>query len=151
VWTQAKCVRLDMVISTNSSGTCFIQSSFWIKACILKSWVNGFCMTLKVPSIYHLLADWRRLSWSSVANMMWRLVPTVISPTKKSSHCRKSASIGGAKIFGVFRVKNHDFTPKKNHIFTNFRGGARTGCAPHLNLPLVTFCRCCNVIFYAIR
>ena len=28
---------------------------------------------------------------------------------------------GGAKIFGVFRVKNHDFTPK-NHIFSNFRG-----------------------------
>jgi hypothetical protein len=31
---------------------------------------------------------------------------------------------GGAKIFGVFRVKNHDFTPK-NHIFSNFSGGAR--------------------------
>jgi hypothetical protein len=29
---------------------------------------------------------------------------------------------GGTKIFGVFRVKNHDFTPK-NHIFFNFRGG----------------------------
>ena len=29
---------------------------------------------------------------------------------------------GSAKIFGVFRVKNHDFTPK-NHIFSNFRGG----------------------------
>jgi hypothetical protein len=29
---------------------------------------------------------------------------------------------GGAKIFGVFRVKNLDFTPK-NHIFSNFRGG----------------------------
>jgi hypothetical protein len=28
---------------------------------------------------------------------------------------------GGAKIFGVFRVKNHDFTPK-NHIFTNCGG-----------------------------
>ena len=26
---------------------------------------------------------------------------------------------GGAKLFGVFRVKNHDFTPK-NHIFSNF-------------------------------
>jgi hypothetical protein len=25
---------------------------------------------------------------------------------------------GGAKFFGVFRVKNHDFTPK-NHIFSN--------------------------------
>jgi hypothetical protein len=36
---------------------------------------------------------------------------------------------GGAKIFGVFRVKNHDFTPK-NLIFSNFRGGARDGCAP---------------------
>ena len=28
---------------------------------------------------------------------------------------------GGAKIVGVFHVKNHDFTPK-NHIFSNFRG-----------------------------
>ena len=28
---------------------------------------------------------------------------------------------GGAKIFGVFRVKNHDFTPK-NHIFPNCGG-----------------------------
>ena len=35
---------------------------------------------------------------------------------------------GDAKIFGVFRVKNHDFTPK-NHIFSNFRGG-RAGYAP---------------------
>ena len=32
---------------------------------------------------------------------------------------------GGANFGGVFRVKNHDFTPK-NHIFSNFRGG----CAP---------------------
>ena len=38
-------------------------------------------------------------------------------------------SEGGAKIFGVFRVKNHDFTPK-NHIFSDFRGGARAGCPP---------------------
>ena len=29
---------------------------------------------------------------------------------------------GGANIFGVFRVKNHDFTPK-NHIFS-ILGGA---------------------------
>ena len=62
---------------------------------------------------------------------------------------------GGAKNFGVFRVKKHDFTPKnhilsncggrrekvwgiscenhdftsKNLIFSNFRG-ARAGCAP---------------------
>ena len=24
---------------------------------------------------------------------------------------------GGAKIVGVFRVKNHDFTPKKSYFF----------------------------------
>ena len=34
----------------------------------------------------------------------------------------------GANILGVFRVKNHDFTPK-NHIFSYVRG-ARAGCAP---------------------
>jgi hypothetical protein len=28
---------------------------------------------------------------------------------------------GGAKIVGVFRVKNHDFTPKQ-HILSNWRG-----------------------------
>ena len=28
---------------------------------------------------------------------------------------------GGANIFGVFRVKNHDFTPK-DYIFSNFMG-----------------------------
>ena len=40
----------------------------------------------------------------------------------------------GAKIFGVFRVKNHDFTPK-NLIFSNFRGGARR-VRPPLDPPL---------------
>ena len=45
---------------------------------------------------------------------------------------------GGETIFGVFRVKNHDFTPK-NHIFSNFRGGGGggggRGCGP-LDSPL---------------
>ena len=39
---------------------------------------------------------------------------------------------GGAKIVGVFRVKNNDFMPK-NHIFSNFRrggGGGHTLGAP---------------------
>ena len=35
---------------------------------------------------------------------------------------------GGAKNFGVFRMKNHDFTPK-NHIFPIAEGGARPGSA----------------------
>ena len=40
---------------------------------------------------------------------------------------------GGSNIFGVFRVKNHDFTPK-NPIFSNLfflgGGGACAGSAP---------------------
>ena len=36
---------------------------------------------------------------------------------------------GGAKFVGVFRVKNHDFTPK-NHMFSNFKGGGRAPGAP---------------------
>ena len=41
---------------------------------------------------------------------------------------------GGAKIFGVFRVKNPDFTPK-NHIFTNFRGTRPPGAPPAGSAP----------------
>ena len=38
------------------------------------------------------------------------------------AHLRKSRPAeGGAKILGVFRVKNHDFTTK-NHIFSNCGG-----------------------------
>jgi hypothetical protein len=47
---------------------------------------------------------------------------------------------GGAKIFGVFRVKNHDFTPK-NHIFSNFRGGGARGTPPGSALV------CCSDMF----
>jgi hypothetical protein len=71
---------------------------------------------------------------------------------------------GGAKVVGVFRVKNHDFTPKnhifsncegrrenfwgisceksrftqKNHIFSNIRGGGVRRVRPPLDLPLIT-------------
>ena len=57
-----------------------------------------------------------------------------ISCEKSRFYAKKSyffpIAEGGAKMFGVFRVKNHDFAPK-SHIFSNFRGGggARAGCA----------------------
>ena len=50
----------------------------------------------------------------------------------RGAHLKKlRRAVGGSKIFGVFRVKNHDFTPK-NHIFSNFRrgGGSPPGSAP---------------------
>ena len=47
----------------------------------------------------------------------------------RGAHLKKlRRAEGGAKILGVFRVKNHDITPK-NSIFFNFRVGARAGCA----------------------
>ena len=52
------------------------------------------------------------------------------------AHLKKlSRAEGGTIFWGVFRVKNHDFTPK-NHIFSNIRGGggAHAGCDP-LDLP----------------
>ena len=59
------------------------------------------------------------------------------------AHLKKSRRAeGGAKIFGVFRVKNHNFTPK-NHIFSNFRGGegarrVRPSLDPPLHLYVIT-------------
>ena len=53
---------------------------------------------------------------------------------------------GGSKIFEVFRVKNHDFTPK-NHIFSNFRG-ARAGCPPPESAPeLVWYIAFFNLLY----
>ena len=53
----------------------------------------------------------------------------------RGAHLKKlRRAEGGANIFGVFRVKNHDFTPK-NHIFSNFRG------ARPLDPPLLNTCR----------
>ena len=41
----------------------------------------------------------------------------------------------GAKMFGVFRVKNHDFT-QTNHIFSNSRWGEGAPGARPLDPPL---------------
>ena len=46
---------------------------------------------------------------------------------------------GVANIFGVFRVKNHDYTPK-NHIYSNFRGGrGGAGCPPPWIRPCIIY------------
>ena len=42
----------------------------------------------------------------------------------RGAHLKNCTERREARIFGIFRVKNHDFTPK-NYIFSNFRG-----CAP---------------------
>ena len=58
----------------------------------------------------------------------------------RGAHLKKlRRAKGGTNIFGVFRVKNHDFTPK-NLIFP-ILGGARAGCAPP------PWIRPCNIIY----
>ena len=48
----------------------------------------------------------------------------------RGAHLKKlRRAKGGAKILGVFRVKNHDFTPKKSY-FSNFRGAHVPGVPP---------------------
>ena len=53
----------------------------------------------------------------------------------RGAHLKKlRRADGGAKIFGVFRVKNHDFTQKKP-IFLPILGGGGVR-PPHLDPPL---------------
>jgi hypothetical protein len=63
-----------------------------------------------------------------------------ISCEKSRFYAKKSylfPILGGTReIFGVIRVKNRVFTPK-NHIFSNFRGGARR-VRPPLDPPLLS-------------
>ena len=56
----------------------------------------------------------------------------------RGAHIKKlRRAEGGAKIVGVFRVKNHDFTPK-NHIFSNFRGGGACRVRPPVSAPALS-------------
>jgi hypothetical protein len=49
---------------------------------------------------------------------------------REGAHLKKlRRAEGGTNIFGVFRVKNHDFTPK-THIFSNFKWGRAPGAPP---------------------
>jgi hypothetical protein len=53
----------------------------------------------------------------------------------KGAHLKKlRRAEGGANIFWVFRVKNHDFA-QKNHIFSNFNEGGAPGAPPAGSAP----------------
>ena len=67
-----------------------------------------------------------------------------IQDFKLGGHLKKlRRAEGGEKIVGVFRVKNHDFTPK-NHIFSNFfwggggAPGAPPGSAPEMTMKKIS-------------
>jgi hypothetical protein len=57
------------------------------------------------------------------------------------AHLKKlRRAVGGAKLFWVFRVKNHDFTPK-NHFFSILGGGGGGGarCTPSGSAPVFVY------------
>jgi hypothetical protein len=57
--------------------------------------------------------------------ILWRKIVILGYQVRGGAHLKKlRRAEGGAKIVGVFRVKNHDFTPK-NHIFSKILGCSR--------------------------
>jgi hypothetical protein len=69
------------------------------------------------------------------------------------AHLKKlNRAEGGAKIVGVFRVKNHDFTQKKSYFF-QFKGGrahrVRLPTPPPMDPPLIyrTLSLFCVVVY----
>ena len=53
-------------------------------------------------------------------------------------------------MFEVFRVKNHDFTPK-NHIFSNFRGGHAPGAPPPGSAPEISTTYWGSILFFKVK
>ena len=111
--------------------------------------VVGFTTTCAIGAYRHLRCEFEPRSWRGVLDT--KLGDKSLSVTcdrlvvsrgrsgissQGGAHLKTLCRVEeGAKIFGVFRVKNHDFTPK-NLIFFQFQG-ARAGCTP-LDPPLVS-------------
>ena len=76
---------------------------------------------IRAEYVYRILCQVSALLLSSGADPGFQV---------RGAHLEKLRRVeGGAKIFGVFRVKNHDFTQKKSYFFPILRG-ARAVCAP---------------------
>ena len=54
-----------------------------MKMCIMKNWLNGFPITLNVPSTYHTRAISNKFFIVSVLKIMWRFSPTMMSSHRK--------------------------------------------------------------------
>ena len=85
--------------------------------------------------MYHIILI--ALNYKYDVRMTYKIKETLYSGADPGFKVRGGAlkkivpSGGRLEIVGVFRVKNHDFTPK-NHIFSNFMGAR-----PPLDPPLI--------------
>ena len=82
---------------------------------------------------YFLLQACLCYSRTMIAVLSTRMVPYMKQPLIVFMSHMAGTDPGFQVRRGVFRVKNHDFTPK-NHIFSNFRGFARPWIRPCMNL-----------------
>ena len=127
-WTDVGSGGYILVSCAHSNTSCFL-----FVCCYLIVYCPSRCYNVNIFSQSHLqtkkaenqFAKIQRLS-TEVKNIQGR-----IQDFKLGGALKKIGPSGGRReIFGVFRVKNHDFTPK-NHIFSNFR-------PPPLNPPLIS-------------
>ena len=94
--------------------------------------------------LFHTKQKSEIFSWN--IDIFLQILSKILVTNCKDQVWIQDFKIGGALkfILGVFRVKNHDFTPKKSYFF-NFRGGARALCAPWIR-PWI-WPRICYVIY----
>ena len=82
------------------------------------TWVSEWLLFNANSAVFQL---YNGGNWLIFSEMMMRSAAADPGFQVRGAHLKKlRRAEGGAKIVGVFRVKNHDFTPK-NLIFSNFR------------------------------
>jgi hypothetical protein len=117
-WSRFE-LTASVVIGTDCIGSC--KSNYHM------------IMAMSVPNLYvkgRLIYKWLFFSLK-LELLQGRIQDFKLGGNLKNLHRAE----GGVKIFGVFRVKNHDFMPK-NHIFSNFRG-ACARCTPAGSAPVL--------------
>jgi hypothetical protein len=115
------CFRKPNVLHHENNDTCFQSCIIIWWSCIYTLYTHCVCTTVCNIHTHYI-----------------HIAGTDLGFQVRGAHLKKLRRVeGGAKIFGVCRVKNHDFTPK-NHIFSNFRG-ARAGCSPPWIRPCIVY------------
>ena len=81
-------------------------------------------------TFHKLIQQQRSIRTATVTEIRWNGQGRIQDLKLGRAHLKKwRRADRGAKFFGVFRVKNHDFTQKKRFFF-QFKGVRATGAAP---------------------
>ena len=129
LWSSVniKLYLIPMVQTPMAGDLCFRPMAGAL--CPRPLWLRPLCLKHLWLETYVRMLGTSLLFWYN--KLVWRpmVSDTVYVPRGRSRisswgegwHIWENCAEAGAKIFGLFCVKNHDFTPK-NNIFSNFRG-----------------------------